>query len=172
MLDEYKNTKLFENKKITIHLPDYLNKHTLFDPFSQNKKTKTESIQMIEKVIDFYQNVKSDTENFVLVSSIGVNSYQNKEGFYINLEKLIKPFGFNLSIYKVSKNIAEMRTYENGVGETFSCGSAALAVTSLCIKNKFKTISPGGELNFIKKNNANIEMMGPAKYIYSGNIDV
>ena len=39
-------------------------------------------------------------------------------------------------------------------------------------KNKFKTISPGGELNFIKKNNANIEMMGPAKYIYSGNIDV
>ena len=89
-----------------------------------------------------------------------------------NLEKLIKPFGFNLSIYKVSKNIAEMRTYENGVGETFSCGSAALAVTSLCIKNKFKTISPGGELNFIKKNNANIEMMGPAKYIYSGNIDV
>ena len=94
------------------------------------------------------------------------------DSIYKNLEKLIKPFGFNLSIYKVSKNIAEMRTYENGVGETFSCGSAALAVTSLCIKNKFKTISPGGELNFIKKNNANIEMMGPAKYIYSGNIDV
>ena len=92
MLDEYKNTKLFENKKITIHLPDYLNKHTLFDPFSQNKKTKTESIQMIEKVIDFYQNVKSDTDNFVLVSSIGVNSYQNKEEFYINLEKLIKKY--------------------------------------------------------------------------------
>ena len=81
-------------------------------------------------------------------------------------------FGFNLSIYRVSKNIAEMRTYENGVGETFSCGSAALAVTSLCIKNKFKNISPGGELNFIKKNNANIAMMGQAKYIYSGNIDV
>ena len=36
-------TQNFENKKITIHLPDYLNKHTLFDPFSQNKKTKTES---------------------------------------------------------------------------------------------------------------------------------
>ena len=35
---------------------------------------------MIEKVIDFYQNVKSDTDNFVLVSSIGVNSYQNKRG--------------------------------------------------------------------------------------------
>jgi len=79
---------------------------------------------------------------------------------------------FSINQYLVSKNIAEMRTYENGVGETFSCGSAALAVTSLCIKNKFKTVSPGGELNFNNKNNANIEMMGPAKYIYSGNIDV
>ena len=68
-------------------------------------------------------------------------------------------------IYKVSKNIAEMRTYENGVGETFSCGSAALAVTSLCIKNKFKTISPGGELSFIKKNNANIENQGVAQVV-------
>ena len=123
---------------------------------------------------------KLTSDKFSLVDAgnmhlcIKSTSVKNKDlnSIYKNLEKLIKPLGFNLSIYKLSKKIADMRTYENGVGETFSCGSAALAVASLCIQDKFKTISPGGELNFIKKNNANIEMMGPAKYIYSGNINV
>ena len=97
---------------------------------------------------------------------------KNLNLIYKNLEKIIKPSGINLTIYKVIGQTAEIRTYENGVGETFSCGSASLAVASLCIKDKFKTVSPGGELSFINKNGANIEMMGPAKYVYSGKVDV
>lgn len=92
MLKNYKNTKLLENKKITIHLPDYLNKHTLFNPFSDNKKIKSDSIKMIETVTDFYQNVSTKTNNFILVSSIGVNSYSEKEEFYLNLKKLIDKY--------------------------------------------------------------------------------
>ena len=156
------------------------NRHVLCEPFKNQVKalleipspyidTKLHS-KLAKLISDKFDLV--DAGNMHLCIKSPSIKKKDLDSIYKNLEKLIKPFGFNLSIYKVSKNIAEMRTYENGVGETFSCGSAALAVTSLCIKNKFKTISPGGELNFIKKNNANIEMMGPAKYIYSGNIDV
>ena len=156
------------------------NRHVLCEPFKNQVKaileipssyidTKLHS-KLAKLISDKFDLV--DAGNMHLCIKSPSIKKKDLDSIYKNLEKLIKPFGFNLSIYKVSKNIAEMRTYENGVGETFSCGSAALAVTSLCIKDKFKTISPGGELNFIKKNNANIEMMGPAKYIYSGNIDV
>ena len=92
MLKNYKNTRLLENKKITIHLPDYLNKHTLFNPFSENKKIKSDSIKMIETVIDFYHKINTKTSNFILVSSIGVNSYTQKEEFYLNLKKLIDKY--------------------------------------------------------------------------------
>ena len=52
-----------------------------------------------------------------------------------------------------------------------SCGSAALAVASICIKDKCKVSSPGGEISFLKKNNDIIEMLGPTEYVYSGQIN-
>ena len=156
------------------------NRLVLCDPFKDQVKALLEMPSLYIDTKLHSKLAKLISDKFDLVDAgnmhlcIKSSSIKKKDldSIYMSLERLIKPFRFNLSIYKVSKDIAEIRTYENGVGETFSCGSAAFAVTSLCIKNKFKTISPGGELNFIKKNNANIEMMGPAKYIYSGNIDV
>ena len=90
---------------------------------------------------------------------------------YKNLAKHIKPLGYNLSLYKISGQNINIRTYENGVGETLSCGSAALAVASICIKDKCKVSSPGGEISFLKKNNDIIEMLGPTEYVYSGQIN-
>ena len=90
---------------------------------------------------------------------------------YEQLRKIIKPYKINLSVYKKSSNNnVQIRTYENGVGETLSCGSAALCVASYFLKDKLLKIrSIGGELVF-KKNKNGILMVGPASFIYRGNI--
>ena len=35
---------------------------------------------------------------------------------------------FNMSIFKICENSIKIRTYENGTGETLSCGSATISV--------------------------------------------
>jgi len=92
---------------------------------------------------------------------------------YKELPKLAKDIEINLSIYKKEKNKINIRTYENGVGETLSCGSASLSVASIFIDNAKTPIevsSFGGKLNF-KKYNSGILMTGPTSFIFKGNID-
>ena len=71
------------------------------------------------------------------------SSIKNEDinALYKNLARYIKSLKCNLSIYRISKEQIDIRTYENGVGETLSCGSASLAVASLCIKDKCKVKS-------------------------------
>ena len=89
---------------------------------------------------------------------------------YENLERIVKELDMNVSIFKKNGNSIDIRTYENGVGETLSCGSAALCVASYFLKDKLLKIkSIGGELVF-KKNKNGILMTGPASFIYRGNI--
>ena len=92
---------------------------------------------------------------------------------YSKLEKIIKPHKINLSIFKQSKEHVEIRTYENGVGETLSCGSASASVSSLCLGgkiNKITVVSSGGAIKFAKSNHG-ILMIGPSAHIFSGVID-
>ena len=92
---------------------------------------------------------------------------------YSKLEKIIKPHKINLSIFKQSKELVEIRTYENGVGETLSCGSASASVSSLCLGgkiNKVTVVSSGGAIKFAKSNHG-ILMTGPSAHIFSGVID-
>ena len=94
----------------------------------------------------------------------------NLNEIYKNLEGVIKELDINLSIFKKGGSTIDIRTYENGVGETLSCGSAALCVASYFLKDKLLRIkSIGGELIF-KKNKNGILMSGPASFIYRGNI--
>ena len=67
--------------------------------------------------------------------------------------------------------IFQIRTYENGVGETLSCGSAALCLANnfLVGKRKLKVKSHGGTLEF-KNMDKYILMQGPSEFIYQGNI--
>ncbi len=91
---------------------------------------------------------------------------------YKNLEKLIKKLNINLSIFSETSKYINIRTYENGVGETLSCGSASLCVASNALfeKNTVKIASIGGELKF--KNHGNgILMSGLTSFIYEGNIN-
>ncbi len=97
---------------------------------------------------------------------------ENIDSLYKKLEKHINPLNINLSIYKSSRKHIDIRTYENGTGETLSCGSASISVAFLHLKDKLKKVkieSFGGELKFEKYNN-NILMTGPAAFIYSGSI--
>ena len=91
---------------------------------------------------------------------------------YKKLEKNIKKLDINLSIFKQAKNCIEVRTYENGVGETLSCGSASLCVASIFLteKKSIKVRSIGGQLTFKNIKN-NVLMSGPANFIYKGNIN-
>ena len=92
---------------------------------------------------------------------------------YKELPKSAKDIEINLSIYKKEKNKISIRTYENGVGETLSCGSASLSVASIFInkaKGPIEVSSFGGKLNF-RKYNDGILMAGPTSFIFKGNID-
>tara|TARA_B000000475_G_scaffold246310_1_gene219957 strand:+ start:5482 stop:6264 length:783 start_codon:yes stop_codon:yes gene_type:complete len=92
---------------------------------------------------------------------------------YRDLEKLIKEFDINLSIFKKNKTSVDIRTFENGVGETLSCGSASLSVASHYLNNGFKSIkisSMGGDLIFRDVKNG-ILMTGPTSFSYEGNVN-
>ena len=90
---------------------------------------------------------------------------------YQKLYKIIKDLNINVSIYSKSRKEVHIRTYENGTGETLSCGSASLCVASKLLSNdKIKIISIGGELAFKKFKNG-ILMTGPSSFIYQGNIN-
>ena len=90
---------------------------------------------------------------------------------YFELVELIKKLEINLSIFSMKDNSARIRTFENGVGETLSCGSAALCVASHYIRDKaIKIKSFGGQLRF-ENHQDGILMSGPTNFIYKGNID-
>ena len=126
-----------------------------------------------------YNKLKNKGVNNFFISNIGNNHLcikmksikkVNLNEKYKNLEGIIKELDINLSIFKKNGNNIDIRTYENGVGETLSCGSAALCVASYFIKDKLLKIrSIGGELDF-EKNKNGILMAGPASFIYRGNI--
>ena len=126
-----------------------------------------------------YNKLKNKGVNNFFISNIGnthlcikMKSIKkiNLNEIYKDLEGIIKELDINLSIFKKDGSSIDIRTYENGVGETLSCGSASLCVASYFLKDKLLKIrSIGGELDF-EKNKNGILMAGPASFIYRGNI--
>ena len=84
-------------------------------------------------------------------------SCENIDGFKLQEEyekiKTSKPYNeikdFNMSVFKICKDIIKIRTYENGTGETLSCGSATISVAYALSKelnsNELKISSRGGD---------------------------
>ncbi len=124
---------------------------------------------------------KKINKNFFLLNTgnnhlfIKFNSIEKIDlnGIYSELSNDIQKHEMNLSIFKKTKNIIDLRTYENGVGETLSCGSASLCVASNFLSKKDDLITVktfGGEIIFKKIKDA-ILMKGPTTFIYKGNIN-
>lgn len=136
-------------------------------PFSEKNLIK--KLERIVKDDFFLSNIGN---NHLCIKMRAIKK-ANLNNIYKNLEGIIKKFNINLSIFRKNNEHIEIRTYENGVGETLSCGSASLCVASSFLSNSNKSVkvkSIGGELNF-KKGKDNIIVKGPANLIYKGNIN-
>ena len=107
----------------------------------------------------------------LLGSSIRYNEYYKKEGVNVNF------------IEKISNESFKIRTYERGVeNETLACGTGSTA-SAICMNYLGKSQSNnitmkcrGGDLKveFISKDNlfTNINITGPAKLVFEGQIDI
>ena len=146
------------------------------------------SVDITKPVEDFWnpgarKKLEKIIGGYFFSASIGNNHFGIKmdsiqkvdlDALYSKLKKSIKIPKLNLSIYAKKDKFVEIRTFENGVGETLSCGSAALCVASHLMskdkRNKVIIRSIGGKLKF-QSDFLNILMSGPTDFIYKGNID-
>ena len=150
-------------------------------PKKKNKvQVFIDSPKIITKKILNEKLKKNIKENFLLLNignnhlCIKLKSIKkiNLIAMYDNLKSIIEDYDINLSIFSKNSEFIQIRTYENGVGETLSCGSASLCVAShyLTKKNKIIIKSIGGELDFQKENHS-ILITGPTNFIYRGNLN-
>ena len=91
---------------------------------------------------------------------------------------LMFPEGVNVNFLKIidSQNLA-LKVYERGAGMTLACGSGACASAVIAMENEWAkgplNISmDGGNLKINKKPNGNIELIGPAKFVFDGDINL
>ena len=91
---------------------------------------------------------------------------------------LMFPDGVNVNFLKIidSQNLA-LKVYERGAGMTLACGSGACASAVVAMENEWAkgplNISmDGGNLKINKKPNGNIELIGPAKFVFDGDINL
>ena len=137
-------------------------------PNKLNNKVISDKIQKKIGPDFFLSNIGN---NHILIDMGSIKKIDLND-LYDNLKNIIKKESMNLSIFEITKsNLFLIRTYENGVGETLSCGSAALCLANnfLVGKRKLKVKSHGGTLEF-KNKDKYILMQGPSKFIYQGNI--
>jgi len=93
-------------------------------------------------------------------------------------DSLMFPDSVNVNFLKIigSQNLA-LKVYERGSGMTLACGSGACASAVIAMENKW-TKGPinismdGGILKVNKKPNGNIELIGPAKFVFDGEINL
>jgi diaminopimelate epimerase len=77
----------------------------------------------------------------------------------------------------VSRSEIKLRVFERHVGETLACGSGACAAVAAGIKqglldNKVKVKQAGGELTIEWQAGQSIKMIGPAEFVFAGEIEL
>ena len=88
------------------------------------------------------------------------------------------PEGINISIVKIiNKQLVKIMTHERGVGVTQACGSAACASVLIAkeknhVTDKVCVEMTGGKLNIEITSNNNVLMIGTAKKVFEGIIDI
>ena len=116
---------------------------------TSNGATVKGELPKVEKIRDYFV-IKFGNNHIA-------KSCENIDGFKLQEEykkiKTSKPYNeikdFNMSVFKICKNIIKIRTYENGTGETLSCGSATISVAYALSKelnsDELKISSRGGD---------------------------
>ena len=88
------------------------------------------------------------------------------------------PEGINISIVKIiNKQLVKIMTHERGVGVTQACGSAACASVIIAnekyhVTDKVCVEMTGGKLNIEITSDNNVLMIGTAKKVFEGTIDI
>ena len=88
------------------------------------------------------------------------------------------PQGVNISIVKIiNKQLIKIMTHERGVGVTQACGSAACASVLIANEKNYVTDKvcvemTGGKLNIEITSDNNVLMIGTAKKVFEGTMDI
>jgi sialic acid synthase SpsE len=111
---KYISDNIFKNDVISIHLPDYIDKDNLIDPFSKNSLIKKESVFHIKTSIAKACEIEKLTGNkVVIVGSFSVSA-KNKKLFYKRLSKMIKDYKKSSGIQIVAQWLPKQAWYFGG----------------------------------------------------------
>ena len=116
---------------------------------TSNGATVKGELPKVEKIRDYF--VIKFANNHIAKSCVNIDGFKLQEEY--EKIKTSKPYNeikdFNMSVFKICKDIIKIRTYENGTGETLSCGSATISVAYALSKelnsNELKISSRGGD---------------------------
>lgn len=149
-----------------------------------SEKLFKNSFVNIEREYNPFRNIfLSNVGNNHLCIEFGSIEKIDLYSIYKQIYQIARGMDLNVSIYCKSSEGIRIRTYENGIGETLSCGSASLCVaarftgeTGLPGRSRYlndgraKIISKGGELTF-RRVEGGILSTGPTNFIYKGNVN-
>ena len=116
---------------------------------TSNGATVKGELPKVEKIRDYF--VIEFGNNHIAKSCENIDEFKLQEEY--KKIKTSKPYNeikdFNMSVFKICEDIIKIRTYENGTGETLSCGSATISVAYALSKelnsNELKISSRGGD---------------------------
>jgi diaminopimelate epimerase len=162
-----------ENKLIAVDMGKPIFENNLI-PFKPNQSTNN-IITVNNQKYKFYP-VSMGNPHAV----IELNTFDNINLISIGKalqDSLMFPDSVNVNFLKIigSQNLA-LKVYERGSGMTLACGSGACASAVIAMENEWAKDSlnismDGGILKVNKKINGNIELIGPAKFVFDGEIN-
>jgi len=116
---------------------------------TSNGATVKGELPKVEKIRDYF--VIKFGNNHIAKSCVNIDGFKLQEEYEkIKTSKHYNEIrDFNMSVFKICEDIIKIRTYENGTGETLSCGSATISVAYALSKelnsNELKISSRGGD---------------------------
>ena len=177
---------VIETDKRLIDIEDYGNGNICVDmgkakydcnsiPLSSENNSNVISFNLEYLKIGYALNIGNPHLVF-FVDQLDKNLLEKNSKEIENLEFF--PEGINISIVKIiNKRLVKVMTHERGVGVTKACGSAACA-SILIAKEKEHVIDKvcvemtGGKLNIEITDDDNVLMIGTAKKVFEGIMDI
>jgi len=143
---------------------------------------KMHDVENVEKGTDYYY-INTGSPHYITevndVESVDVKD----RGAAIRYNERFKGVGTNVNFVKYGENTLDIRTYERGVeGETLSCGTGVTAAALSVADNQnidagvIHVNAVGGKLKVGFKRSesqfTDIWLIGPATYVYKGEVEV
>jgi len=177
---------VIETDKRLIDIEDYGNGNICVDmgkpkydcnsiPLTSKNNNNTISFDLEYLKIGYALNVGNPHLIF-FVEQLNKNLLEKNSQEIENLEFF--PEGVNISIVKIiNKQLVKIMTHERGVGVTQACGSAACASVLIAkekdhVTDKVCVEMTGGKLNIEITSDNNVLMIGTAKKVFEGIMDI